>query len=331
MKDDLIYELIAAYLAGETDKEQNERLQEWIDLSNDNKVVFESLRLAWGASLADYGKMAGLKEKVLKNVLHKVRKRRLLRPAITAAALVGAVLLGMAAATLLNKHGQVEAPVALIPEGEITLSTMPGQKAETVLPDGTKVWLNSGTTITYPAAYGVNERTATLVQGEIYLNVSKKDDQLFFLKTPEGIIKVHGTSFDVMSYSADPSMKVSLEEGSIELLTNDNDSKAFISPGQKLDLDKSSGRMVLQKCDPELESVWRYGELKITREDFLGVMADMERWYGVEIKVVGKVPQDSYFWMTIKTESLREMLGLLRKITPFSYEIDGKNVLIRLR
>lgn len=331
MKEENIYELIAAYLAGETDKDQNERLQEWVGLSRENKRVFESLRLAWGASIADYGKVAGIKEQVLRKVLHKAGKRRLLRPVISAAALVGAVMLGMAVASLLNKPGQVETPVALVPEGEITLSTLPGQKAETILPDGTKVWLNSGTTITYPAAYNVQERTATLVQGEIYLDVSKKDDQLFTLKTPEGIIKVHGTSFDVMSYSADPSMTVSLEEGSIELFTNDNGPKAFISPGQKLNLDKSSGRMVLQRCDPALESVWRFGELKIARKGFLDVMADMERWYGVEIKVTGKVPQDSYFWMTIKTESLREMLGLMRKITPFSYEIDGKTVLVKLK
>lgn len=331
MKEENIYELIAAYLAGETDKEQNERLQEWVGLSEENKQVFESLRLAWGASLADYGKMYEIKDQVLKKVLNKAGKRRLLRPAISAAALVGALMLGAAVASLLNKPGQVEAPVALVPEGEITLSTLPGQKAETLLPDGTKVWLNSGTTITYPAAYGVKERTATLVQGEIYLNVSKKDDQLFTLNTPDGIIKVHGTSFDVMSYPADPSMTVSLEDGSIELLTNDNASNTFISPGQKLNLDRSSGKIVLQRCDPALESVWRFGELKITREDFLDVMADMERWYGVEIKVIGKIPKDSYFWMTIKTESLREMLGLLRKITPFSYEIDGKNVLIRLK
>ena len=178
------------------------------------------------------------------------------------------------------------------------------------------------------------------------MEVAKNEEMPFVLNTSEGFIKVHGTSFNVRDYASDHSMTISLKEGSIEYVASDNQSKVMMVPGQKVVLDKtadgelkerqdsvvqSSPAMVLQKCDTEIESVWRFGELKIERKSFSDLMTEMERWYGVEIEVSGNVPVDSYYWMTIKTESLREMLGLLRKITPLSYEINGKQVSIKIK
>ena len=331
MNEERIYELIAAFLAGETDKEQNGRLLEWIGQSAENKQVFDMLRSVWIYSAADGGQMEKSKTAVLERVLRSARRRRLWKPVAAAAALTVAVSLGFAAATLtMDQEPQIE-PVAIVQEGEITLNTLPGQKARATLPDGTSIWLNSGTTFTYPANYGLAERTATLVEGEIYLDVARKDGQTFTLNTSNGSILVHGTSFDARDYSWDHSMTVSLEKGSIEFLSGDGTATVSLSPGKKLHIDKDSGSMAFQRCDPEIESVWRFGEMRIEKESFLEVMADMEHWYGVEISVTGKTQKDTFYWMTIKNESLREMLGLLRKITPLSYEIDGKHVSIKLK
>ena len=348
MIDKNIYELIAAYLAGETGKEENERLQEWIGLSDENRKTFEDMRLAWGVSLCDYGKMARIKEETLNNVLTKSRRIRLLRPAGVAAALFFALLLGGSAAAVLFRPEKIVETVIAEPEGDCVISTQPGQKAETTLPDGTKVWLNSGTVISYPVSYGIAKRTATLVEGEIYMEVTKNEEMPFVLNTSRGLVKVHGTSFNVRDYSSDNSMTISLKEGSIEYFSSDNKSKVLMSPGQKVVLDKStnavessqeqdnsvsktSSAMALQKCDAEIESIWHLGELKIEKENLMDVMAAMERWFGVEIEISGNLPRESYYWMTIKTESLREMLGLLNKITPLTYTINGKDVSVEIK
>lgn len=343
MIEDRIYELIAAFLAGETDEEQNRLLQEWIGKSAGNKRVFDELSAMWIYGLTGDNQMEKSKEIVLGKVLSSVRRRRLLRPVAAVAAITAAVSLGFAVATFFLRPERIVETVVSEPEGEITLSTLPGQKAEATLSDGTRVWLNSGTTITYPAAYGLGARNATLVEGEIYMEVTKNEEMPFILNISEGFIKVHGTSFNVRDYTSDPSMTISLKEGSIEYIASDNKSNLMMVPGQKVVLDKtadgelkerqdsvvqSSPAMVLQKCDAEIESVWRFGELKIERKSFRDLMSEMERWYGVEIEVSGEAPADSYYWMTIKTESLREMLALLTKITPLTYKIDGKNVSI---
>ena len=346
MIEDKKYELIAAHLAGETDKEENERLSEWIGKSAENKRVFEELSAMWTYGLTDDNQMEKSKEVVLGRVLSSVRRRRLLRPVAAVASIAAAVSLGFVAAAIFLRPERIVETMVSEPEGEITLSTLPGQKAEATLADGTRIWLNSGTTITYPAAYGIGERTTTLVEGEVFMEVAKNVDMPFVLNTSEGFVKVYGTSFNVRNYPTDQSMTISLKEGSIEYFSSDNQSKVLMVPGQKVVLDKKvespagelkdsvvqlSSAMVLQKCDAEVESVWRFGELKIERKSFSDLMTEMERWYGVEIKVSGNIPADSYYWMTIKTESLREMLALLAKITPLTYKIDGKDVAINVK
>ena len=328
MNEERIYEIIAAYLAGESSEVENDLLLEWIRQSPKNRHIFNELRIGWQYAMADRSQMGKSKIQIFKMILARVRKRRFFRPAAAVAAFVLASGIGFAIAAFILNPKEEQIP---IPEGQITVSTLPGQKAQATLPDGTKIWLNSGTTISYPATYGIENRTATLVEGEIFLDVAKKDGKLFTLETSNGIVKVHGTSFDAKNYSEDHSMSISLEKGSIEFYSSDESSKAAVAPGQKLLLDKASGSMVLQKCDSEIESVWRFGELKIEKKDFLEVMADMERWYGVEIEVTGNIPKDNYFWMTVKTESLREMLGLLKKITPLSYKIEGKDVSVTVK
>ena len=116
MTEETIYELIAAYLAGETEKEQNERLYEWIGQSYDNRYLFETLRMAWGASLADYGQMTKSKELILGKALAKTRRRRILNPVLSAACLIGALSLGFLASLIINKEATTE-PVTLAPAG----------------------------------------------------------------------------------------------------------------------------------------------------------------------------------------------------------------------
>ena len=329
MNEERLYEIIAAYLAGESSEVENDLLLEWIRQSPKNRRIFNELKIGWQYAMADRSQMGKSKIQIFKAILARVRKRRFFIPAAAVAAFVLASGLGFALAAITLKPKK--ALTQITPEGLITMSTLPGQKAETTLPDGTRIWLNSGTTISYPASYGIESRTATLVEGEIYLDVAKKDSQLFTLSTPHGSIEVHGTSFDAKNYSEDSSMTISLDQGSVDFYSAVDNSNAMMKPGQKLILDKGSGSIILKKCDTETESVWRFGELKIEKKVFLEVMADMERWYGVEIEVSGNIPENNYFWMTVKTESLREMLGLLKKIIPLTYEIDGKSVSIKVK
>lgn len=333
MTDNTPYEALGAYLAGEASKEQTDMLLRWRDSSEENLRLFNEMIAAWGCCYADYATFAKSREKVLKKVISLSRRRRVIRPLIQAAAIIGAVAAGFLAATLIARIGEEKENSQIIasPVGEIMISTMRGQKSETLLPDGTRIWLNSGTSISYPADYGMESRQVTLNEGEAYLEVARSETLPFRLITNNGFIKVYGTSFDVRDYPEDANMTVTLKEGSIEHFSKSGVALAKLRPGQELTYHKSSGNMLLSECDAENQSVWRFGEMKIEKASFMDMILDMERWYGVDIKLTGHIPSRSLYWMTIKTESLREMLTLINKITPIDYDIDGKMVTIRVK
>ena len=334
MKEDNIpYEIIAAYLSGEADKEMIDVLFRWKDASDENATLFEELSVAWGSCFADYNSLAKSKEKVLKKVLRLSRRRRQVRPILIAATIGAAVGLGFLTSSVISgqRHKAIDNRILAIPSGEVTITTKPGQKSETTLPDGTKIWLNSGTTIRYPLAYGIQERNVTLEGGEIFLDVSKNENSPFKLNTSNGFIRVYGTSFDVRDYQDDATMSVTLLEGSIEHFSKEGVALAKIEPGHELLFHKSSGNMLLSECDAEGIAVWRHGEMKIEKASLSDVVLDMERWYGVDITLKGHIPVRNLYWMTIKTESLREMLTLINKITPIDYNIEGKDVTIRIK
>ena len=199
---------------------------------------------------------------------------------------------------------------------------------EAILPDGTHLWLNSGTTISYPSDYGLSDRTVCLEEGEAFFDVTPDDGKAFRLHTKYGDIQVYGTSFDVCSYAEDKKFSVVLEEGAIEIFGKQGTSVTRMVPGQKYLYDTVSKGAKLFSCDAAGESVWRFGELKIERATLETLVHDMECWFGVEITLDNRVNDNQLYWMTIKTESLKEMLSLLNMIRPIRYKIDGKYVKI---
>ena len=139
-------------------------------------------------------------------------------------------------------------------------------------------------------------------------------------------INVHGTAFDVNGYKEDASIEVSLLRGHVSIANDQGNLLADMKPDQKAIIRKddfSQNRLIA--CNADTESVWRYNKLKIENEPLETVLHKMERWYGVHIQLSGS-PKHKHYWLTIKTESLTEMLEVINKITPIDYKIDGEEV-----
>ena len=320
------YNLIASYLAGEADRHQMEELHAWRKESVMNQKIFYELSAAWGCAFMNYATFLKGKDEVLRRILSRARRQHyhiLSRIAGVAAAIVVGFLTGY----LLKRDTKTPDTVTAV-AGKAVLSTMPGQKSEAILPDGTHLWLNSGTTISYPSDYGLSDRIVCLEEGEAFFDVTPDDGKAFRLHTKYGDILVYGTSFDVCSYAEDEKFSVVLEEGAIEIFGEQGTSVTRMVPGQKYLYDAVSKGAKLFSCDAAGESVWRFGELKIERATLETLVHDMECWFGVEITLDNKINDNQLYWMTIKTESLNEMLSLLNMIRPIRYKIDGKYVKI---
>ncbi len=318
------YTLLAKYFAGECIESELEQLKEWLDSDPDNKQLFMEMKTCWSASSVKMDTISKSRSRTWRKLLDKYNRR--LGFNWSAAAAVAAFLL-LVPTFFLGKHFSGDMPE----EQLIYVQTQMGQKAEITLPDDTHVWLNSGTKISYLADYNITNRKVTLHEGEAFFDVTHSDEHKFLLGTADGVaVQVHGTEFDVRSYHDDTDVDIVLLDGKVDVLGTDSNKLVELKPGEICTWKKDGSGFVVGKCEADEESVWRFGELRIDRLPLTKVVSLMEKWYGVDIKLTGACDESVLYWMTIKTESLREMLSLLCEITPIEYKIQGDEIIITL-
>jgi ferric-dicitrate binding protein FerR (iron transport regulator) len=209
-----------------------------------------------------------------------------------------------------------------------TIEVPYGERSQVYLYDGTKVWLNSGTKLRYPVAYNGKSREVYL-EGEAYFDVAKDAHHPFIVNTNQLEIKVLGTKFDICAYPEENYISTTLVEGSIKATNTANGKSIKLLPGELLTLNRTNNTLENVKVDIDLYTSWKENRLKFESATFGDVIKKMERWYDVKITVDPAINTKEIFTMTIKTESLREMLQLVSKTTSMTYEIKEGNVLLK--
>jgi len=202
-----------------------------------------------------------------------------------------------------------------------------GEKSSITLYDGTKVWLNSGTTFKYPVAFNGGKRNV-FIEGEAYFEVAKNKKKPFVIHTGEMDILVLGTKFNVYAYPEDDMLYTTLEEGSVNISLPAIDKKFNLKPGEQFEYSKSAKLPQLINVDTRLYTSWKENILRFENASLAEVFKKMERWYDVKIIVDKNLDTSERYTITIKTESLREMLKVLSLTTNMKYEIKEDMVKI---
>jgi ferric-dicitrate binding protein FerR (iron transport regulator) len=141
-------------------------------------------------------------------------------------------------------------------------------------------------------------------------------------------IKVLGTRFNVCAYPDENQLYATLEEGKIEAKTRFAKENIELKPGEQLVLNLQTKKINVDRVDTDLYTSWKENLLRFEDAPFSEVITKMERWYDVDIEIGEAVDINRKYTMTIKTESLREMLRLLSLTTPIAYEINESKVSI---
>jgi transmembrane sensor len=205
-----------------------------------------------------------------------------------------------------------------------------GQKSQVILPDGTTVYLNSGTILKYNNLFGKRNRDVEMV-GEAYYEVTHNKDLPFIIHTREIEIEVTGTKFNVMAYPEEDDVETTVSEGRVTVREVDGPSSVILTANQKASYHKTSNQLVKEevKTDPYIS--WKDNVLTFDNENFNEVIKKLERWYNISIKVYGKDSLEDRFTLTIRHESLKEVLDLINITTPFDYSIKQDQVVIRYK
>lgn len=202
-----------------------------------------------------------------------------------------------------------------------------GHKSHVILPDGTKAFLNSGTVLRYDNFFGKKYRNIELV-GEAFFEVQKNEKLPFVIVTEDVTVEVIGTKFNVMAYPDDEYTETTVTEGKVSVTENYNKSSLLITANQKATFDKNTNEFLMENINPSPYISWKEDVLSFDNENFTNVIKKLERWYNVSIHVEGKDSITDRYTLTIKSESLREVLELISLTTSIDYTIKENDVMI---
>jgi transmembrane sensor len=213
------------------------------------------------------------------------------------------------------------------PETFTEIVSPKGSRIHFILPDGSSGNLNGGSTLRFSSNY-IKKRNIK-IEGEGYFKVVKNAKLPFTVETKLTNVRVIGTRFDVCAYGSDGEIITTLEEGSVKVMTKNSELQIVLEPGQQNRIDTSTGKMITQKVNTKLYTSWKDELLRFDNAPFSEVLRKMERWYGVKIEVDNEQLYNEFYTMTIRTESLKEMLELLTLTTPIVFKIEEDKVYIR--
>ncbi|MEN0052576.1 MAG: FecR domain-containing protein [Mucilaginibacter sp.] len=205
-----------------------------------------------------------------------------------------------------------------------TVSTPRGGQYQLVLNDGSKVWLNSASSVSFPAVFTGKTRDVEIT-GEAYFEVVKNPSKPFRVKTNNVLIEVLGTHFNVMAYNDENSVKTTLLEGAVKI-SNSKDA-GVLKPGQQASLNQNGQIKVVNDPDAENSIAWKDGLFQFTDAGIESIMRQVARWYDVSVSYEGKIPEREFTGRISRNVKASELLNML-KYEGINFKIEDKHITI---
>ena len=376
MKEEKYWILLSKKIAGEATGDELEELQQLISDNPEWKTTMENLRELWSSKpvIVDTDKKQKIEDAYLVHInrlkekgadfkentelaVHDVEinltavKKPFYKSWITyaaAAVFIVAVIFLYPLIADTGKTNEVASPIR--PFNEITIN--PGSRTKVQLPDGSQVWVNSGSHLTYEGNFKGNTREVQL-DGEAYFDVAKDASRPFIVHTSGIDIKVLGTAFNVKAYKTEPTIEATLIHGSIEVINKSQpgSAKIMLKPHEKLVYNKyvikdikdykadiqpvaDSFSIIIKPLGKNIadndivETAWVYNKLIFEDERFADLALKMERWYNVKISIENEKLKDYRISGTFVNETAEEAVKALQLLVPFSYSIKNNEVKI---
>lgn len=347
--------LISKYLSGNATGSEILEFLDWMNASPDNCTYFAQYKIIWLKSIEQNPISKELRWEQLQSRLKereisrfekeeiidesKEKTFRILRYAASIIVLltITSVLFFVAKT---KKNINLAQNVIEVPYGS---------KTSLILPDGTKLWINSGTKLTYNSDYGRTNRNIYLV-GEAYFDVAKNRKLPFIVHTSNLKIKAVGTAFNVKAYPEEKKVETTLVHGLVEIEKEDSKTPIYLRPSQKIVIaDKKTTQTESQatskneitnqnlksdktdlevdkEVDTEKETSWKDGKLIFDREPLISLAVKLERRYDVHISFENEKLKDYKYTGTFNDLSLEQILDAIRFSSPINFEIKEKNV-----
>lgn len=329
-----IDELIANYLTEGLDKNALDELKTWIAASAENQQYFIRQREIWFSAVSREAASVYDKDKAFENFRNRVESQKEIQStsrrgfslsALWRYAAVVAIIIAVGCISYWQGEVNVKDTFA-----DISVEAPLGSKTKLYLPDGTLVWLNAGSHMTYSQGFGVDNRKVEL-EGEGYFEVKRNEKIPFFVKTKDLQLQVLGTKFNFRDYPEDHEVVVSLLEGKVGLNNLLREEKeAVLSPDERAVLNKANGLLTVESVTASNASQWTDGYLFFDEELLPDIAKELERSYNVKIHIANDSLKTFRFYGNFvrREQNIQEVLEALASTEKMQYKIEERNITI---
>ncbi|MEZ2335784.1 FecR family protein [Mucilaginibacter sp. RCC_168] len=360
MGNDRFIELVSKKLTNEISSEESKELQHCLNSDEINRRDFEFLNIYWNSNDTEFADNALAFQKIITKIKGQETNSLAVLASKNAYLYIwraAAAIILLAGCSWLFYSRLVSKrinPLTTAPNAWQNKNTVKREKSTIVLTDGTRITLNSQSTLKYPAIFTGKTREVYL-SGEAFFDVHKDHEHPFIIHTEKMNIKVLGTAFNVKSYPNDPQSETTLIRGAIEVTLDDRPSdRIILKPSEKLivknglfktvhrntaklkSAETNSGMQYVlttftrlpQDDSTIIETSWTQNKFVFRDENFTNLAYRMERWYGVDIKFKNDALKQYRFSGVFEKETVNQALNALRMTENFNYKIKNSTIYI---
>jgi ferric-dicitrate binding protein FerR (iron transport regulator) len=317
MKENLLLHI----LSGEATSEEREKFYQYLENNKEEQQLFYELKGLW--LRASFQQKTTDTDAEFEELWRKIKRgnkntgwhvgRKILRYAAIAVFILS---IGGAAGYFVSQKS-FEYPEEGIQKYTATI----GSVSIVEFPDGTKVWLNSESELTFREDRKNNQRLAELT-GEAYFEVTHREDCPLIVKVGNLFVRDLGTTFNIKAYPGDNYIETSLVEGEADILTTAGNTIITLAPGESAMYHTLENKMELRTIADNVLSAWRDGKFVIRDQRLEDIFKELSRWYGIEFKFENEQLRDYRFTGNIKKSTTAlHVLKMLRTATEFNYRI----------
>lgn len=321
--DDL---LLLHILTGEATAEEKEAFYSYLENNEEEKELFFRVKKLW--LLTSKPDPAFDPDQGFERVWSKLSgrdKKKLPVLKIFRYAAVFALILGFGGAlgyflsiSVFEKNAQNKEA------GFYTYSATRGSVSIVEFPDGSRVWLNSESKVSYREDSKTKQRLAELT-GEAYFEIVHNDDHPFLVRAGEITVRDLGTTFNIKAYPEDHYIETSLVEGEADILALNGKSIVTLNPGESAMYLPNTKNIVLRSIASNVLSAWRDGKFVVRDQRLEDIFKELSRWYGIEFQFNNEELKDYRFTGNIKKSTTAlHVLNVLKLTTNFNYRIVEK-------
>jgi len=350
-----IKQLLIDFITGEIDPADKKTVKEWIHQSPENEKYFYHLRDVWESAATKNPNTKLSTDKSWKRIKKKSHSTKNKEQHVYTLLKIAAIfIIAFGLGVLFDSFFSPFEGYSGEQKYNIT-ETPRGSKSKIILADGTVVWLNAGSKLTYPVNFSKKERLVEL-EGEGFFEVKKNERKPFIVQASDIKIKALGTSFNVKAYAEEGTIETTLVEGLVAIQKEMEEEAILLKPNQKATFYKESntekvetitkkdettgtaqlrtekqnpvqGKVVVDEhVDAVVNTSWKDNQWIIRNKTLGDLAVEIERKYNVSIIINSESLKTFRYTGTIEDEPLEQVLSLISMTSPLKYRIDGKNV-----